>query len=139
MAKRVIKLLGEPIQDEDYKAAEAITPGMLMALNSSGDLIKNTTTGRVIPRFALEREEMGKDIDDAYATGDTVKSGVFPPGTRVNALIASGQDLDVDEMVEAAADGTVRATATAANAIGKSLDDTGGTVTTLTRLRVQVY
>lgn len=139
MAKKVIKLLGEPIQDEDNKAAEAITPGMLIMANASGDWVKNTTTGRVIPRFALEREEMGKGIDDAYAIGDTVKAGVFPPGTRVNALIASGQDIDVDEMIEAAGDGTVRATATAANAIGKSLDDTGGAITVLTRLRLQIY
>jgi len=91
MAKRTIKLLGETIQNEDDKAAEAITPGMLVTYNGSGNWIKhNVAIGAGVPfRVALEREEMGKDIDVAYAINDTVKVGVFPTGARVNLLVAT--------------------------------------------------
>jgi len=106
---RVIKLLGEPIQNEDNKAAEAITPGHLVVVNGSGDLIKHATAGGATPAsFALEREEMGKTIDTAYAIGDTVKVGTFPPGTRVNALIASGQNISKGAKLESAGNGTLR-------------------------------
>ena len=139
MAKRVIKLLGEPIQNEDAKAAEAITPGHLMAQNASGDWIKHASASTKTPAiFALEREEMGADIDDAYAIGDTVKAGHFHAGTRVNALIASGQDLDVGELLDSAGNGTLKATATVANAIARSLDDTGGAVLVTTRVRAEI-
>src|SRR5688500_2473861 len=109
MARRVIKLLGDPIQNEDDKAAEAITPGHLLAFDGSGDLIKHGTAGgghnRVV---ALHREEMGKTIDDAYAIGDTVKVGAFQPGMRVNALVASGVTAAKGDYLESAGNGTLR-------------------------------
>lgn len=107
---RVIKLLGEPIQNEDNKAAEAITPGHLVTLNGSGDVIKHATAGGNTQRnFALEREEAGRTIDTAYAIGDTVKVGAFGPGTRVNALIGSGQNIAKGGKLESAGNGTLRA------------------------------
>lgn len=109
MAKRVIKLLGEPIQNEDSKAAEAITPGHLVDFDGSGNLIKHANAGGFVSKaFALERQELGKGIDDAYAIGDYVKVGVFPPGTRVNAIIASGQNISKGNYLESAGDGTLR-------------------------------
>lgn len=112
MGARVIKLLGEPIQNEDNAAAEAITPGHLVTLNGSGQVIKHATAGGNTERaFALEREEMGKTIDTAYAIGDTVKVGTFHPGTRVNALIASGQNIAKGGKLESAGNGTLRALA----------------------------
>ena len=106
---RVIKLLGEPIQNEDNAAAEAITPGHLVTLNGSGQVIKHATAGANTQRnFALEREEMGKTIDTPYAIGDTVKVGAFGPGTRVNALIASGQNITKGAKLESAGNGTLR-------------------------------
>ena len=137
MAKRTIKLLGEPIQNEDDLAAEAITPGHLVTFNSSGDLIKHNSAGGICARaFAMEREEMGQDIDVDYAVDDTVKVGVFPPGTRVNAFIASGQNIQKGELLESAGDGTLRARASG-ETLGRSLEEVGA-VTVLTRLRVEV-
>lgn len=110
MAKKTIKLLGEPIQNEDDKAAEAITPGMLVTYDASGNVIKHATAaGNAAARFALEREEMGKDIDVAYAINDTVKLGTFYPGARVNALVATAAPAIIKgDFLESAGNGTVR-------------------------------
>jgi len=96
MARRVIALLGTPIvlDGQDARAAsEAITPGHLVHL-SAGAVAKNADdAANVAPNFALERDEMGKDIDVAYAVGDQVKVGAFHAGQRVNAWIASGENV----------------------------------------------
>lgn len=149
MAKRVIALLGEPIYDEDTAAAEAITPGHLVDFNGSGLLIKHAGAAlNAAPWFALERDEMGKDIDAAYAIGDTVKTGHFAPGMRVNALLApAAAAVAKGAFVESAGNGTVRIlTANAATAqsarrsvVGKALEavdnSAGGTAA---RLRIIV-
>jgi len=95
MARRVIALLGgPPVTTEDDAAAEAITPGELLALDGSGDLILNTEADEnVVRAFALERDELGNDIDVAYAIGDQVKVGSFKSGDHVYAWLASGQNV----------------------------------------------
>src|SRR4051812_42254268 len=113
MAKRVILLLGQPQQNEDAAAAEAITPGQLVTFNSSGLIIKHATAGGATPRdFAMERDEMGKGIDDAYAIGDTVKVGSFKQGDRVNAFIASGQNIAKGALLESNGAGVFRVLST---------------------------
>jgi len=107
---RVIQLLGQAIQNEDDKAAEAITPGHLVTNDSNGDVIKhNVADGVATPRFALEREELGLGIDDAYAIADTVKVGAFKKGMRVNALIGSGANIAKNAQVSSAGNGKLKA------------------------------
>jgi len=135
MARRVIALLGDPIMNEDGAATAAITPGMLVEGVTS--VAPHSTAAGIARRtFALERDEMGKDIDDAYAIGDYVKVGSFSPGQRVNALVASGQDISAGEFLESAGDGTLRAYAAGVR-LGVALEAV--TATALTRLRVEVY
>jgi len=95
MARRVIALLGgPPVTVEERKAAEAITPGHLLNIDGNGKWIKNTANAANIARtFALERDELGNDIDHAYAIGDQVKAGTFHGGQRVYAFIPSGQNV----------------------------------------------
>lgn len=103
----VLKGLDRIHVDEDGAAAEAITPGMLV--DGVTSLTKFATAGGPAPRrVAMERDEMGKDIDTAYAVGDTVKVANLAPGDRVNAFIASGQNIAADALLEPAADGTLR-------------------------------
>jgi hypothetical protein len=136
MALKQVALKGEPIINEDGAASEAITPGMLVAGVTS--IAKFSTAGGPAPRnFALERDELGNDIDVDYASGDYVKIGSFRPGDHVYALIASGQDISADEWLEPADDGTVRAYASGTR-IGRSLTEAGA-VTALTRIIVEVY
>jgi hypothetical protein len=136
MAKKVIKLLGEPIQNEDDKAAAAITPGHLVDFDGSGNLVKHATAGGFCQlAVALEREEMGNGIDVDYAIGDTVKVGVFPRGTRFLGFIASGQNITKGNMMESAGNGTFRVFGSGTR-LARSLDTTGA-VTALTRIRLE--
>ena len=137
MAKRVITLLGHPVTNEDGAAGEAITPGMLVQGEST--ILKHASSaGRATPRFALEREEMGDDIDTAYAVGDTVKIGTFRPGDRVNALIASGVNMAAGTYLESAGDGTLKAVS-GNFGIGRALEAVNNTAGPGTaRLRVEV-
>lgn len=115
MGSRPIKLLGEPIQNEDNAAADGtIKPGHLITLDGNGEWIRhNVTSAASVPAiFALEREEMGLGIEELYSAGDYVKAGHFGNGTRVNALIASGQDIAKGQKLESAGNGTLRAVST---------------------------
>ena len=119
MASKVISLRGEPIVDEQNSASAAITPGHLIEINA-GQWRPHAGAGlNAAPWFALERDEMGDDIDTPYAIGDYVKAAFFSGGMRVNALLAIGQTLVKGDKLESAGDGTLRKVVTDA-----STDDT---------------
>lgn len=135
MAKKSIFLLGQPVYNEDGVAGEVITPGQL--LQGVTTLLKHASAGANAARtFALERDEMGKTIDNTYAIGDTVKVGSFHQGEHVLAFIASGQNLTEGQLLESAGNGTLRALASGV-ALARSLETTGA-VTVLTRVRVEI-
>jgi len=97
MARSVITLMGDPIKNEDNPALEALTPGHLVMLTSTGAQKNTASAANVAPAFVLERDEMGGDIADTYAIGDYVKIGVFKPGERVYAWLASGQNAAIGD------------------------------------------
>ena len=135
MARNVIQLLGTPLYNEDGAASEAITPGHLVEGVTS--IAKQSTGGGPATRtFALARPELGQDIDDDYASGDTVKVGSCAPGDRIYAWVASGVDVAADEFLEPAGDGTLRAY-NAGTRIARALEAV--TATADTRIRIEVY
>jgi hypothetical protein len=104
-------LLGKELvtQDEDNKAAAAITPGMLVDFNGSGDLIPHGTAGGNTQKLvALEREEFAQTMSVNYAIGDTVKVGACPTGVRVNAILPTGQTIAKGDLLESAGTGKLR-------------------------------
>lgn len=108
MARRVIALLGCPIITEDGSASEAITPGMLVQGTTS--IAKHASSGGNAARnFALEQDYLGKDIDEAYASGDQVRVGAFHQGCRVYALLPSGANITGGNFLESNGDGTLKA------------------------------
>ena len=135
MARNVIALLGEPVYNEDGAASEAITPGHLVE-GVTSIAKQNSAGGPATRTWALERDELGKDIDDDYASGDYVKVGSFAPGDRVYTWVASGVDVAADEFMEPAGDGTLRAYS-AGTRIARALEAV--TATADTRIRVEVY
>jgi len=143
-AKRITVLRGDPYYNEDGVASAVIKPGYLV--DGVLSVAAHAVAAGACPRtFAIEREEMGAGIDDTYqgattisadyAIGDTVKIGSFSPGMRVLALIASGQSITINQRLESAGDGTLRAYS-AGVIIGRALETV--TATALTRLRVEV-
>jgi hypothetical protein len=125
--------MGTPMITEEGVAGEVITPGYLV--EGQATVNKSTIDGLKAPiRVALERDELGKGIDDTrgsetadYAVGDTVKVGHFHMGQRFLGFIASGQDITADDLLEAAGDGTFEALAGAEPLVRavESVDATG--------------
>ena len=139
MAKLTVVLLGNELvtQNEDNKAAEAITPGHLINYDSNGDWVKHATAGGdTARRFALEREELGQDMNDDYAIADTVKAGLCPRGVRVNSIIASGQNITKGNFLESAGDGTLRVLA-AGTRLAQALESINANAGAA-RLRVEI-
>lgn len=140
--KRKINLLGCPAVNEDGVASGTIKPGYLVKGVTS--VAAQTGTGFVPKAVALERDELGTGIDNTYqaagtvsafyASGDVVKIGVFKSGERALGYIASGQNIQADELLESAGDGTYKSGST--NPIARSLDEVGA-VTVETALRVE--
>jgi hypothetical protein len=105
--------------NEDGVAGSVVKPGYLVKGVTTIDHATVNSAIGVPKAFALERDELGTGIDDTrqgsgtisayYASGDTVKVGVFPGGTRFLCFVASGENIAVDTKLESAGDGTLRA------------------------------
>ena len=71
-------------------AGAALSPGYLLALNSSNAFVKHATAnGRAMKLFAMEREFTGSTITTAYSSGDTVIAADLKPGDEVYAKLAA--------------------------------------------------
>lgn len=109
MAFKTIKVKKYGDHIEEIEAGGAITPGMLIAEGSGGTVaVHGTSGGNVIPMFALEDELQGKEIDDAYASGDKVQCWYPYRGDQVYALLADGQDASVGDLLESNGDGYLK-------------------------------
>lgn len=143
MARRKIILKGKPPEsDGEWPALEAITPGHLTEIVSSG-IRKNTDdAANVAVAIALEREELGKDIDDAYAIGDYVKVATLAPGDRAYVFLASGVNAAVGDYLTGTTTGLFTKTSVAAGIrLARALeavDTTGEAPVAGTRIRVEV-
>jgi hypothetical protein len=97
---RTITIMGNPVRKE-YTAAGAITPGMLLKLGSAGTVVAHSDESGNAPKmFALEDELQGKEISQAYSSGDLVLCGIFRPGDEVNALLATSQTIVIGDLLE---------------------------------------
>lgn len=139
--KRSIVLRGTPTVNEEGAASEAIKPGYLVKGVTS--IAKQTGTGWVPKAVALERDELGRGIDDtyrsyagaaAYAIGDQVKVGVFRSGDEATMYVASGANISADDYLESKGDGLLKEGST--NPIARAME-TLGVVSAETALRVQ--
>ena len=144
MEKRSIVVRGTPTVNEVGTASEAIKPGYLVKGVSTIAKQTATTTGQPPCAFALERDELGRGIDDtyrgsadaaAYASGDVVKVGVFKKGEQLVAYVASGENITEDDQLESAGDGTLSEGTT--KPIARALE-TLGAVTVETALLVEI-
>jgi len=106
MAKNTIKLKKYSDVIEEYEAAAAITPGMLIELTSAGKVQKHSSAGQFAEKmFALENELEGDGIDDDYAAGDQVQCWIAGRGDQVYAFLADGENVSTGDILESHGDG----------------------------------
>lgn len=98
--------------DEDGEVASTssgITPGDLVAIDSSDEYDVHDTAGGNMPqvRFARKGGEIGKEISDTYSSGDWVKVALCQRGVVVNARLANNETVAYDELLASGGDGTL--------------------------------
>ncbi len=106
-----ILLIGPPTQME-RDAADAITPGMLVELNSGGDVIPHNTAGGWSDKWlAVESAITGDDIDHPYLAGEVCLFNACRPGDEVLLTINDGENIAIGDDLESAGNGKVRSVA----------------------------
>lgn len=115
--------LGGPSVQREAIAGGAITPGMTVILNSSGLLVAGPAAGITGPAaFAVENDMIGKGMEDAYAQGDQVIYRVFAEGAHVNAILASGANINAGVLLQTNGSGKLITASTADAVVAKSLE-----------------
>lgn len=102
-----------------YKAKLAtgqdITPGMLCELPTV-DTIQPHSSAAGVPApliVAVEAAEVGRGIDDDYAVdGEEVNYAIVDSGEWFYGLLAAGEDISANDLLESAGDGTLQADTT---------------------------
>jgi hypothetical protein len=79
-------------------ANEAVTPGHLIEWvrsgGNAGKVQKHASAGGPAQKFfALEADYQGRTISNAYASGDRIHAYIAQRGARINAWLASGQNV----------------------------------------------
>lgn len=144
---RVIILRGESecIRYEAACGETALTPGMLVEFNSSGELdpcAKDATAAEVGQEraFVLENHLVGGDIDKDYADGDLVQYCIAARGSKINAIVAkSAASIVVGAFVQSGGDGTVEVYADG-TAIGMAMEavDNSGNSGSTARIAIRI-
>ncbi len=94
---------------EEYGAAAAITPGMLIELASVDTVqVHSTQDGDALAMFALEDELQGNGITDDYAATDRVQCWIPGRGDQVYALLANGETAVVGSWLTSNGDGYLK-------------------------------
>lgn len=138
-----IILKGDPIMAE-AEAGGAITPGHLVILNSSGNVVVNATAdAAAAPMFAKENDIAGDDYTHAYASGEVVQYFTAYPGMEVQALLADGENASIGSFLESAANGELEVVAGAATAVAIALEavnlsDSAADPTSEQRIKVRI-
>jgi hypothetical protein len=88
--------------EEIKSTAVAITPGMLLELDSTNGYVKAhaTSGGNAMPMFALEDELQGKEITDNYAVSTLIQVWFPGRGDQVYAILADGNEVDIGSFLE---------------------------------------
>jgi hypothetical protein len=110
MAYETIKLTKYSDVIIEKEADAAVTPGMLLELNSDDEVLAHATAGgNVVPiMFALEDELQGRGIDTDYTAGDQVQVWIPYRGDIVNALLADDQDITRGNFLESNGEGRLQ-------------------------------
>lgn len=144
-----IKGKGTFRQEEAVAGEAGIYPGMLLKMNSSGQVVMHSTEGGVLGDevlIAAEDALQGNTVDTVYTVSTPVTYLVPNKGSEVRMLIEDGQDIAVGDKIMSAGNGLLKETTdlesgeTLASVVGVALeanDLTGSnTSNTLSLVRV---
>ncbi len=142
MAIKTILVSGKP-QIEEAPADAAITPGELIEWVPNASFrrlrVHGTSTGAAVPMFALENEVFGKEIGDAYASGETVRFATCPKGTIVLARITANVNLETGDWLESDGSGELQLTTSNNEAVRVAQADESLTSTgSIQRIKVRI-
>lgn len=107
-APRKIFLIGQPNQME-REAGGAITPGMLVEIDSSDNFIVHNTAGGICSKMvAVESAITGDDIDHPYATGEVTLVNACRTGDEVLLRASNGEAIVIGSFLESDGAGAVQ-------------------------------
>jgi len=93
--------------EEILSTAVAITPGMLLELNSTAGYVQahSTAGGNALPMFAIEDGLQGKEITDQYAVSVQVQVWIPYRGDQVYAILADNNEVEIGDFLESDGNG----------------------------------
>jgi len=94
----------------ERRAVAALYPGHLLELTSANKVQKHSVAGGSIqiPMFALEDEDQGHDIDDAFAADDLVICIIPQRGDFIQAVLDDGENVAIGDKLESAGGGLLQ-------------------------------
>jgi len=103
-----IHLIGT-FRHEEAEAAGDISPGHLVALDSSGTIVVHATEGGFAARAIAEIDPLqGHGLEDDYEDGDIVMANVELPGNECQMFLQAGQNVAIGDLLISAGDGTLK-------------------------------
>ncbi len=105
-----ILLKGDPmVQEKD--AGAIITPGELLAIDGSGNVIPHGTAGgNAVPKMvAYENDLIGNDIDDDYASGGRVRYLIPQAGDVLYMFLADTENVSEGDPLQCDGNGDLEA------------------------------
>jgi hypothetical protein len=106
MARNTIKIKNYSNVFEEYVAAAAIIPGMLIELIAAGTVQAHSSAGGpVLPMFALEDELQGNGVDTAYAADAPVQCWIPGRGDQAYALLDDAEKVVIGDKLESGGNG----------------------------------
>lgn len=94
----------------EKQANAELYPGHLLERMSTDKVRKHSTSEGTcaLPMFAIEDENQGNGIDDAYAADDRVVCWIPQRGDQVYAVLADGENVAIGDYLESNGDGTLK-------------------------------
>ena len=106
---KTIVLKGEMTKRIEAKAGGSVTPGHLIAYNSSDALVVHPTAkAKAETSDAIEDDLQGKGIDDVYAQDALVQGIILEKGDEANMILAISQTIVIGDLLESAGAGQLR-------------------------------
>lgn len=102
MAQNTIKLKSYSSVMIEKEAHAAITPGMLLEINSDDEVLAHNSAGQnILPTMvACENELEGDEITTAYAAADIVQVWIPQRGDEAYMILADGQSVLIGAALE---------------------------------------